>query len=65
MLKIEEAIGYTVSFVGTRSAVNAKTGDELLNVVAHYYQLPSHNTATCPVCKQIEARETKTGRRLP
>jgi len=54
MLKIENAyVGYKISFVGIRSSINVRTGDELLNAVAHYFELPLHDKMTCPVCKKV------------
>ena len=54
MLKISrEGNLFKINFVGIRYSIKVKEG-EILQVVAHYYLLPSHSKDTnCPVCEKI------------
>lgn len=59
MIKIEREYNrFKVNFVGTRSPIRC-TDKELLNVVAHYYQIESHDSNTCLVCEKIKKENEK------
>lgn len=59
MIKIEREYNrFKVNFVGTRSPIRC-TEAELLNVVAHYYQLESHISRDCVVCRSLEKKIKK------
>lgn len=64
MLQIEQDYNkpnrLKVTFKGHRYSIKVREG-EVAQVVAHYFATKEHQPSICPVCKDIEVRESKGG----